>query len=220
MLLAIDTATRLLSIALADDAAIIAEHSWYTHNQHSVALAAAVQRAIQQAGAIPADLTAIAVAQGPGSFTGIRIGMGVAKGLAQALQIPLVGVPTLDIIAAASPHVEDDLTAVIQAGRGRIIAGRYGWQHGHWVPAGSPWLTTWPDLLEHIEAATLINGEIDETGVSFIAASQQPLHMASLGLRLRRAGFLAHCARERLSRSTETNPAHVVPIYLKQPSGD
>ena len=78
----------------------------------------------------PSDLAAIAVAIGPGSYTGLRIGLAFAKGLALANKTRLIGISTLDILAAAMPQAEGVLIAIAQAGRSRIWAGTYHWQRG------------------------------------------------------------------------------------------
>ena len=107
MLLAIDTATRYASIALYDDAGIVAEQSWRSENNHSVEVMPAIERLLSLQQLSPEDLTALAVAQGPGSFTGLRIGMSIAKGFCLALDIPIIAIPTLDsvVYAAGDPAV-------------------------------------------------------------------------------------------------------------------
>ena len=98
-MLAIDTATRYAGLALYDGDRILSEASWLSNNNHSVELMPALVRMLDQQALSAPDLAAVAVAIGPGSFTGLRIGLSVAKGLAQALKIPILGVPTLDIVA-------------------------------------------------------------------------------------------------------------------------
>lgn len=210
MLLAIDTATAILSIALATETQLIAETSWKTHNQHSVELAPAIERLLHQANKSPHDLSVIAVAQGPGSFTGVRIGLGLAKGMAQALHIPLVPVQTLDIIAAATPPSPHLLIAVIQAGRSRIITAPYQYETSRWVQAGDLNLTTWDTLIPELAPTTICNGELDPHGLELL--QQHAIGTMPLGLRIRRAGFLAQLA---FTRPVETNPALVMPIYMK-----
>lgn len=97
LLLAIDTATRLAGVALYNGDAILAESCWLSTNAHSAELMPALATMLEQQRRTAADLTAVAVAIGPGSFTGLRIGLSVAKGLAQATGIPIFGIPTLDI---------------------------------------------------------------------------------------------------------------------------
>lgn len=215
MILGIDTATRRLSIALLDENEVLAEHHWLTANHHSKELSAAIGRMLEQATLTPPQLTAVGVAIGPGSFTGVRIGMAVAKGLAMALDIPLIGIMTTDIVAAATPADEIPLVAIVQAGRGRIIAGRYRWQSDAWLVEGTPILTTWPALLETIYEPTLLNGEIDQQGRQYVQGHTPKLRLLPPEARLRRASTLARLTRSQLRSDNIPSPALVVPIYLK-----
>src|ERR1700730_15028046 len=124
MLLAIDTATRILSLALHDGEQVRAETTWATRNQHTTELMPAIRQLLDRSQVSVTVLTILAVSHGPGSFNGLRIGVRAAKGLAMALNLPLLAIPTLDVIAAAQPgpsaSADDSLIAVVQAGRGRV----------------------------------------------------------------------------------------------------
>src|SRR5579859_7348701 len=133
MLLAIDTATRCLSLALYDGLQVCAEMTWTTANQHTVELISAIREVLRRANVAVNDLTMLAVSQGPGSFNGLRIGFSVAKGLALARQIPLIAIPTLDIVATTQPAFKGNLVAIAQAGRGRVVACTYRWRKPIWV---------------------------------------------------------------------------------------
>jgi len=217
MLVAFDTATRLISLALHDGQRIHYEITWRTAQHHTVELAPAIRAALGQVGATPADLTAVAVAQGPGSFTGLRIGLSVAKGLAAAQSIPLVAVPTLDIVAEAVPPADAPLIAVIEAGRTRICAGAYYWGNTAWRPNGSPEILSWAALAERLTAPVLVAGEVDDAGRAALAAAPVPVSLAPASVNLRRAGFLAEIGWRRLRAGEADDLAAVTPIYLHQP---
>src|SRR5579859_1254317 len=119
MLLALDTATRFISIALHDGQAVAAEATWLAGAYHTVELAPQVALLLRRAGVEPGQLRGVAVAIGPGSYTGLRIGLGFAKGLSLANALRLVGVPTLDILMRAQPPRAERALALLQAGRGR-----------------------------------------------------------------------------------------------------
>jgi len=85
----------------------------------------------------PSALTAVAVAVGPGSYTGLRIGMALAKGLSLSYNLPVVGIPTLDILASPQPPREGPMLAVMQAGRGRVAGGWYKWSRKGWSARGT-----------------------------------------------------------------------------------
>ncbi|MCC6614526.1 MAG: tRNA (adenosine(37)-N6)-threonylcarbamoyltransferase complex dimerization subunit type 1 TsaB [Anaerolineae bacterium] len=219
MLLAIDTATSYTSLALHDKRTLIVEETWLSPTpNHAAELAPAVQRVFERGGVTVQDLTALAVCIGPGSFTGLRIGVALAKGIAAARQLPLIGVSSLDILAAGHHQVSGALITLVQAGRGRIVAGAYQWRRGRWKGRNEPRLMTWDSLIESIDGPATLTGEIDEEGFAALGEAQQrevPITIASAVHRLRRAGFLAEEAWTQLQVSAEHDPAQVVPLYVK-----
>jgi len=217
LILALDTASRFISLALHDGSRLLYEATWQTANNHTIELAPAIQRALAQAAITPRELTAVAVSQGPGSFTGLRIGLGVAKGLALAQHIALVAMPTLDITAAGIPLFAGTLTAVLQAGRGRICAQSYQWQNDGWQSEETAVITSWEQQIARVESPTLFAGEIDEAGRALLAQTERPVSTASGAWGLRRAGFLAERAWMRVRQGKLDDPATVTPIYLHQP---
>ena len=136
MILAIDTSTQWMGIALLQDAQILYEKVWRTSRRHTVELAPAIQEAVQDCGLQISDLETIGVALGPGSFTSLRIGLAVAKGLALTQRIPVIGIPSLDITAAGLPAQDIPLIAVLRAGRERLAAQTYQADNGRWKAAG------------------------------------------------------------------------------------
>ncbi len=216
MLLALDTATRFASLALHDGRVLRYEATWEAGRQHTTQLMPRIVAALEERRIGPEALTAVAVALGPGSFTGLRVGLAIAKGLALARGIPLVGVPTLDILAAAQGQSRSPLLAVIQAGRGRLCAARYHWRRG-WQRREGPFLTTWEDLLASVTRPTLLCGEIDERGFRLLEGSGERITVLPPAHCLRRAGFLAELAWERVRRGETDDPAALAPLYLNWP---
>jgi tRNA threonylcarbamoyladenosine biosynthesis protein TsaB len=217
VLLAIDSATRVLSLALHDGQQVVAEMTWNTANRHTVELTPAIQYLMARSQVTTGDLAALAVSQGPGSFNGLRIGFSVAKGLALALNIPLIAIPTLDVIAAAQLPFDGALIAVLQAGRGRVCAESFHWQDSGWVGQHDLRIVSWESVFESIVSATIISGEIDPEGRAAIGRSGKPIQVARPALALRRAGFLAELAWARWRSGHIDDPGSVVPLYLHQP---
>jgi tRNA threonylcarbamoyladenosine biosynthesis protein TsaB len=212
VILAIDTATRMIGLALATEQAIVAEATWRTRNNHTIELAPAIERLLAAQGIAANALTAIAVAVGPGSFTGVRIGLGVAKGLALAAMpgLPLIGVPTLDIIARALP--QGRLIAVIQAGRGRVVWARY--VDGQ---AASPAaLGHWEEVAAHAKGGDCVLGEIDPVGLEVLGRHQ--IKIGSPSQNVRRAAYLAEIGWERWRQGATDDAATLAPIYIHQPA--
>lgn len=232
MLLAIDTATRMLSLALHDGQQIRAELTWHTANQHTVELMPAIEQMMQRVKVTTKDLTLLAVSQGPGSFNGLRIGFSTAKGLAMALNIPMVAIPTLEIIATAQPHDSraDRLIVVVQAGRGRVCVQTYHWRDDRWQGQNDTRIIPWQAVLESAltesgdsGTGTLIAGEVDEEGHSVLESgimnggTVNAVRVAPPAFSLRRAGFLADLAWQRWRENPTDDSMTAVPFYLHQP---
>jgi len=231
LLLAIDTATRIASMALHDGARVRVELTWETASHHTTELVPRIAGMLAQINASMSDLSGVAVSLGPGSFTGVRVGVAAAKGICLALDLPIYGVRTLDVIARAQPPVNPrgaskksvdywPLVAVIQAGRKRLCAARYSWTASGWQIEGEPWLTTVKTMGEDWEGTTLVCGEL-EAGERHSLQTRlgKRVWLAAPAACLRRAGYLAEIGWERLGRKQADDPATVVPIYIQTPGG-
>lgn len=118
MILAIETATEVCAAALVENGRTISERAVTERNIHSERLLQLIDDMLKEAGVPPSGLSAVAVSIGPGSFTGLRIGLSTAKGLALALGIPIVPVPTLDAVAEEfRQYGEGNFCAMIDAKR-------------------------------------------------------------------------------------------------------
>jgi tRNA threonylcarbamoyladenosine biosynthesis protein TsaB len=221
VLLAIDTATRVISLALHDGSHLLAEQTWHSANNHSTELAPAVAALLKRCDQTVADLTVLGVSIGPGSYTGLRIGVALAKGIASARKLPLVGVSTLDTLAAGQTYYSSNhgLIAVVQAGRGRVIVKTYRWRKGHWTSHSEPQLMDWETLFARVDGPAYLTGEVDAAGQEALKAAREKhiqVDLAAPVFRLRRAGFLAEEAWSRLKNSKDEFPASkVIPIYVK-----
>lgn len=221
VMLAIDTATRALGLALYDGKTLLAEQMWVAGNQHNLLLTPAIRATLRVLDLTPDDLSAIAVTVGPGSYTGLRIGVALAKGMAAVGQLPLIGLTTLDVLAVPQPvSTKYHLLCVVQAGRNRIITSQYVTRKGRWAVEQAPAITDWATLLPTLTTPMLITGEVDENGAAAIAATNdETLVVVSPALRARRPGILA----EEAWRRWRANPDHdysvnsVLPLYLQAP---
>src|SRR5438046_596339 len=125
LLLALDTSTRQASVALCDEQTLYGEYTWQIGNNHSVELLDRVQRLVADGKSSMQAIDVVAVAIGPGSFNGVRVAVATAKALAFALQKPLVGVSTLDIIAAQQRQWRGLICSILEAGRSELYAACY-----------------------------------------------------------------------------------------------
>lgn len=225
MLLAIDTATQMLSIALHDGDALIAECTLHAGRQHSALLAQLIDNTMMQTGVGNEDLTALAVSVGPGSYTGVRIGVALAKGMAAPRNRPLVPVTTLETVVAAQARRPDDkpLVATVSAGRERVIWAEYRRDGDSWEERRAPQISNWEAMLSHYECPIRVSGEVSPAGLQIVCQAQEDgamIELAPAAERLRRAGFLADIAWRRLRAGDEGSfPAQqVAPIYLRGPA--
>lgn len=221
MILAIDTATRWLGLAVHDGTAVLAEQGWRSHNTQTIELVPAIAQMLARVGGHTADLTAIAATLGPGSYTGLRIGLSVAKGLALAHHTPLVGIPTLDVTAASADrsHITGQLMAVVEAGRTRISAAPYQWQKKEWVAQSDPLNSTWADLLAQTTIPTTFVGEISAEAQKLVRQAGKHLHMATPAHNVRRAAVLAELGWHRHRRGQTDPAATLTPNYYRHPDG-
>jgi tRNA threonylcarbamoyladenosine biosynthesis protein TsaB len=215
MILAIDTATRQVSLALATENTLIGQAAWPSANTHTASLAPGVERLLSDAGARLNDLTALAVAIGPGSFTGVRIGLAFAKGMALACSLPLAGVKTLDIVMKGLPPSEAGAIAVIPAGRGRVVWAPYAAREMEWVAAHDGVVGTWEEVAGAARPGARVTGEIDDTGRQVLARHQ--IQVESLQDSDGRARWLAAIGWERWRRGQLDTAATLAPIYAHPP---
>jgi len=220
LLLAIDTATRTASLALHDGARVRVELSWESQDHHTVELAPRIAGMLSQLEVTVEDLAGLAVALGPGSFTGVRVGIAAAKGLAISRHLKLVGVPTLDILAQAMQDTRMPVVAVLAAGRGRLCAQRYLPAKGRLRAEGSAWLTAARELGADWIETTYVVGELSADERHDIKKRLgSRVTLAPPAASLRRAGHLAEIGWARLAAGQTDDPATLTPIYLQTPSG-
>jgi tRNA threonylcarbamoyladenosine biosynthesis protein TsaB len=214
VLLAVDTSTQWMGLALYNDEQIIGETIWQTHNHHSVELTPAVESLFKRSGIGSKDLDVLAVATGPGSFTSLRIGMAFVKGLSLAMNLPVIGIPTLDITVAAVPVQDIHLAAVLQAGRGRLAVGIYTAQDGTWQKHGEPEVMTPFELEQSIKKPTLICGELSSEERKTLARRWKNIQLAEPAICIRRPAYLAQLADKRWQSMDVDDVVTMAPTYL------
>lgn len=221
MILAIDTATRWAGLALHDGTAVIAEHGWRCLNTHTIEMTPAVDNMLNQAGLSPTDIDAITVTIGPGSYTGLRVGLALAKGLALANGLALIGVPTLDVVAASFGQREGQLVVVVEAGRKRISVAGYAWRRRvGWQRYWGPENHTWDDLLEKIKEPTTFVGEITPEAAKKIRTAGGQFQLERPSRSVRRAGCLAELGWQRLRAGKIDDSGTLAPVYLRNLAGN
>ena len=213
MLLGIDTSTQSVGIAIYDGNQVLCEESWISRRFHTVELAKAVHENLTRAGLSANELDVLGVAIGPGSFTGLRIGLALIKGIAYTQQLPVIGIPTLDITARAIPVSDQRLAAVLQAGRNRLAVGWYLANEGVWSLDGSIENLTLEELIKKIDQPCILTGELSRetrlaiADVEHITAADPPLAMRS-------PKYLAELAWKRWQAGDVDDVLALKPFYL------
>ncbi len=222
MILAVDTATRWTGLALHDGKHVIADLGWHAVNKQTVELAPTVADMMRKADVSMDALKGIAVAIGPGSYTGLRVGLGFAKGVALAQSLPLIGVNTLDVIMASYGRNEESvyIVPVCEAGRRRVCAAVYRWySRKGWQLKQEADIYEWEDLLESAPDGTRFVGEISAEARSAIRQAGRSLRADSPAMGTRRASQLAEIAYARFKKRDYDDAAALSPIYLREPGG-
>ncbi|MDU0156095.1 tRNA (adenosine(37)-N6)-threonylcarbamoyltransferase complex dimerization subunit type 1 TsaB [Bacillus cabrialesii] len=160
-ILAIDTSNYTLGIALLREETVIAEHITYLKKNHSVRAMPSVHSLLNACDMTPQDLSKIVVAKGPGSYTGVRIGVTLAKTLAWSLHIPITAVSSLETLAANGRHFDGLISPIFDARRGQVYTGLYEYKNGlleEVVPDQNVMLTDWLEMLKEKDRPVLFLG--------------------------------------------------------------
>lgn len=214
MLLAVDTSTAQVGLAVYDDGQVVSESAWRSSQRHTVELAPAVANLLSRSGLTMDDIHALGVALGPGSFTSLRVGLSLVKGLAVARHLPLVGIPTLDILAANQPAAKLPLLAAIQAGRGRFAIGWYKSSKQGWQAKGVMRVVAAEELVYEIRTPSIVCGEFTVQDRQRLAKDEVNVKLASPAQSIRRPAVLAELAWARWKNGDVDNDASLAPIYL------
>jgi tRNA threonylcarbamoyladenosine biosynthesis protein TsaB len=234
MLLAIDTSTSQIGLALYDGASVPGEFAWHSGPHHTEELAPALADLLRRVGIQMDAITALGVALGPGSFTSLRVGLAFVKGLVLACHLPVVGIPTLDVVAAAVPLPEapaaspaapaqadnrKPLAAVVQAGRGRLALGWYKAGENAWQADGPVMVTTADELAEIIHKPVIVCGEMSADDRSRLMRKFKNVTLASPAQCVRRPGILAELAWQKWQAGKTDSAAALAPIYIHVAGG-
>ncbi|MEX2650907.1 MAG: tRNA (adenosine(37)-N6)-threonylcarbamoyltransferase complex dimerization subunit type 1 TsaB [Acidimicrobiia bacterium] len=216
-LLAIETATPGSSVALVEDASALAAASRIDRMGHATFLVPAIDFCFDQVGWSPSALDAVVVDIGPGLYTGIRVGLATAQGLAAAFGIPVIPAVSLDAIALEARTGHRLIWAVVDVRRGEFAVARYRPVPGGVVKEGSVDLVR-PDVLaaqlDSTPDESLVVGDVSALPDGLLRG----LHRVKTGRpRYPYAVTLAEAARGRFERDEFPPPDEIRPLYLREP---
>ncbi|MEN0647993.1 tRNA (adenosine(37)-N6)-threonylcarbamoyltransferase complex dimerization subunit type 1 TsaB [Caldifermentibacillus hisashii] len=214
-ILAIDTSTNVLGVGIASNEKIIGEYITNIKRNHSTRVLPAIDFLLKDCGMDIKEINKIIVANGPGSYTGLRIGLTIGKTLAWTLNIPIVGVSSLKLMAAGARYFDGFISPVIDARRGNIFTGLYEYKEGKLMQAvDDQHIPTeeWCKLLKTFDKPVLFLGNdvvIHEQVIVNQLAKQ--VQFAPITVNIPKPGELALLAKD----LKEENVHSFAPNYLR-----
>lgn len=218
LVLALDTATPRVGVAIGENGAVLGEVNLVGGRRHAEQLAPAIEYLCGELGISLSQLAAVAVGLGPGLFTGLRVGVTTAKVMAQALRVPVVGVPSLDLVAYPARHSTRLVVAVIDARRGEVFHAQYrpvpgGVQRVSEYEVGPP-ADLVADLAARGEELLLVGDGVAAYRGEFEALERAEL--AGSGFAAPSAAALVELAAARVEREEFSAPWDVQPLYVRR----
>ncbi len=216
LLLAIDTSTEVAGLALYDGR-LVSEISWQAGRNQTASLLGEIHHLLRLNHRDIKDLRAVAVAIGPGSFNGLRVGLSTAKALSYGLEIPIIGVVTLDAVAYPHVHGGGPIRAFIAAGRGRAVVADYRRRNERWERLSDLRNERLEHLADDLLEPTILAGELsreleEKLGSNSLAVIPPP------ALRVRRPSYIAEIAFQRWQAGEVDQIESLEPIYVHGPA--
>jgi tRNA threonylcarbamoyladenosine biosynthesis protein TsaB len=216
--LSLDTASDLASVALSNEGRLVSELTWRCRANHSVEVLPAIDHLLTSSGVDRADITAVFVCRGPGSYGGLRAGLSLAMSFAAALRIEILGAGRLEIDAYQHSAYPGPICAVHRAGRGEVAWAAYRALDGELDELHAPGLALPEDLRDSAPPGALYCGEVDGDLAQLLEERDPNVVIASPSASVRRAGSLAELAWRRFSRGERVLGGFVEPLYLREPN--
>ncbi len=219
MQLAIDTSTDIASLALVQDRQVMAELTWRCGQNHTVQLLPNLNYLLEQNSLSLESADCIIVARGPGSYNGLRVGISTARSLAFSLDIPIIGISTLEVEAYQHALTGLPVCPIFNAGREEIATALYRIENGKWSQLTEEHLTTLDTLCSRINTKTVFCGEyVYSIADEITGRLKENAVIVSPAAGLRRAGFLAELGLRRIDAGDFDDPATLQPQYFRGPS--
>ena len=217
IVLGINTSTLEGSVALMGDQALISEYILNVQATHSERLLPSIDRLLEETGLHFSELSGIAVTVGPGSFTGLRIGLASAKGLAMASSLPLVGVSTLEAMARNLPFCRYPICPLLNARKGEVYWSLYQFEGEKVIQMEQDAVSPPEAVANRIREKTVFLGC---GAVDYARRIKEILEERALFAPLIagtvRASVVAEMGMERLKRGEKDDPAALVPRYVRR----
>ena len=218
LILAFETSAKAASVALMENGKLLGEGYQNTGLTHSQTLMVMAEDLLKAAGKTAADVTAVAVAEGPGSFTGVRIGVAAAKGFAWGAEIPCYGVSTLEAMAASLGAWEGTVCPVMDARRSQVYNALFAANAGSYTRLREDRAISLQELGEELQnlpkpiflvgdGSNLCYNTLSEKVPSLVLPPEHRMHQRAVGVAL--------CALEKIARGETGSGADLTPNYLR-----
>jgi tRNA threonylcarbamoyladenosine biosynthesis protein TsaB len=207
------------SVALAKENILLAELSLQIRKTHSEQLMPHISQLLEFASIKPGELSAIAVSIGPGSFTGLRIGLATAKALAYAKQIPLIGVPTLDALAYACPVQEVVIAPLLDAQKENVYRALFRWEANGLSTVETARVAGIDETVRHLAALDKQVMVLGEAAVMYrdrILGSAPNIILAPPHVTIPRASNVAMLGIELLKKGVRHDVMQLEPYYIRR----
>ena len=217
-ILAIDSSAVTAGCAVMEDDRILAESFVHTGLTHSETLLPMIARTLSGAGLTPADIDCCAVSSGPGSFTGIRIGVAVVKGIAFPANLPCIGVSTPEAIAWGCLGTDGTICAVMDARRHQVYNALFTFDNGQLVRLCEDRAIAIGDLTEELrgsDAPVTLAGDGAQLCYDSMRHALPDIRLAPPHLRYQRGFGVGMAARRMAAEGAATDPEALVPTYLR-----
>ncbi len=218
-ILALDTSTLVSSVAVADTDKLLAELTLETRLTHSETLMPHIEQVLAMADIDKTKLAGVAVSIGPGSFTGLRIGLASAKGMAYALDIPLIGVPTMEALACQCPVPGIYAVPLIDAQKGNAYMAVYRWEDGQLVEQQAVEVLSVDDCLARcaaLDRPVILLGDAAVKKVAGRKELPQGVQIALPHIVMPRAAGTALLGLRRLAAGQAGSVMDMEPVYIRR----
>jgi tRNA threonylcarbamoyladenosine biosynthesis protein TsaB len=219
LVLGIETATPTASVGLAEEDCVLAERSLGMTRNHAVAILPLIDETLQDGGVGLRDVDAVAVSIGPGSFTGLRVGLSVAKGLVLVGGMAIVGVPTLEVLAQTAAADGVPICTVLDARRGEVYTAAFRCCHGGVECIHEATVVSLEHLASYVPSPCRMIGDLVDTRAAFLRERLGPGVAMVPGVAPSGA-VVARMGARRIQSSGPDDPFGLEPVYLRIPDAE
>lgn len=216
LVLGVDTSTSINTAGLWEDGRVLGEVIDDAGRKHSERLLATIEWVLDSAGVSLADLDALAVSVGPGSFTGLRVGVSTMKGLALGANAPLVGVPTLDAMARLGAFHDEVVCPVLDAKMKEVYAAAFRFEDGVRTKVGDDCVDSVERFVGKVAPGALYFGDGAVLYADEIARRDPSARFGDFAINVPRGSAVATEGSERIRLGYESDAASVSPVYLRK----